>query len=244
LTHPQTRAGRTTVLVRLPGAHLLTGHVHDGESLRATAIRLVDEHGQPSAEPVATDLSGQEALFSAEPRPLIGFRPMATADLDQVMAWQARPHVARWYRVDDPATSAVRYRDAIEGRDPTRMWVMEVNGRSAGFVQDYRIGDHPEYAIATGAPDAIGFDYAIGERHLVGRGIGTQVLWRFLCDVVRPSHPEAAVFFAAPDHRNAASLRVLDKLGFTRGVWFDERQPDGSVDTVVSCTLDVRRVLG
>jgi RimJ/RimL family protein N-acetyltransferase len=60
----------------------------------------------------------------------------------------------------------------------------------------------------------------------------------------RRRFPDATAYFAAPDHLNAASLRVLDKAGFERGVWFDEPQSDGSVSTVVGCTLDVRNVLG
>jgi aminoglycoside 6'-N-acetyltransferase len=56
--------------------------------------------------------------------------------------------------------------------------------------------------------------------------------------------PDATAYFAAPDHRNASSLRVLAKAGFVEGLWFDEPQRDGRVDTVVGCTLDVRRVLG
>lgn len=240
-----TLAGRRdTVLVSLPGGGLLRGETRPGESLRRAASRLVAHHAGPASEPLAVDLSGPEKQFTSEPAALVGLRPMSLADVDAVLAWQEQPHVARWFRRDDPGNSAASYRAVIEGRDPTRLWVIEVNGRSAGFVQDYRIGDHPEYAISTGAPDAIGFDYAIGERHLVGRGVGTQALWVYLRDVVAPHYPRARTFFAAPDHRNTASLRVLDKLGFVQGVWFDEPQFDGSVDTVVSCTLDVRRVLG
>ena len=120
---------------------------------------------------------------------------------------------------------------------PTRMWVAEVNGRSVGFVQDYRIGDYPDYAVLGPDPDAIGVDYALGEEWS-GRGFGAQVLWAWM---VRARHrfPEATTYFAAPDHRNAASLRMLAKAGFTEGLWFDEPQEDGSVDTVVGCTLDV-----
>jgi hypothetical protein len=103
-------------------------------------------------------------------------------------------------------------------------------------VQDYRIGDHPDYALLTGSPDAVGLDYAIGAPAFVGRGIGTRALWVYLRDVVRSGYPDAGEFFAAPDHRNAASLRVLDKLGFARGLWFDEPQCDGRVDTGVGCS--------
>jgi aminoglycoside 6'-N-acetyltransferase len=37
---------------------------------------------------------------------------------------------------------------------------------------------------------------------------------------------------------------MLDKAGFERGVWFDEPRADGSVGTVVGCTLDLPAVLG
>ena len=104
------------------------------------------------------------------------------------------------------------------------MWVLEVNGRSVGMLQDYLVGDHPEFALLTARPEAVGLDYLVGDPTWVGVGIGTRMLWTFLRDVVRPHYPQAREYFAAPDHRNAGSLRVLDKLGFTRGLWFDEPQ--------------------
>ncbi len=52
---------------------------------------------------------------------------------------------------------------------------------------------------------------------------------------------KASSFFAAPDHRNVASLRLL---GFTRGLRFDEPACDGSSDTLIGCTLDEARVFG
>ena len=54
----------------------------------------------------------------------------------------------------------------------------------------------------------------------------------------------SSTYFAAPDHRNAISLRVLDKLGFIRGLWFDEPHSDGTVHTMVGCALDVAAVFG
>jgi aminoglycoside 6'-N-acetyltransferase len=124
------------------------------------------------------------------------------------------------------------------------MWVWEVNGRSVGFSQDYRIGDHPDYALLSARPDAVGFDYALGEAAFVSRGLGTSLVWVFLRDIVWPAYPGVTEFFAAPDHRNVASLRLLAKLGLTEGVWFDEPRADGGVDTVVGCSLDVVQVIG
>ena len=162
------------------------------------------------------------------------------------MRWQGQPYVARWWQDEatDVAAAEAHYGPALDGSDPTRMWVLEANGRSVGLLQDYAIGDHPEWALLTARPEAIGVDYLIGDPTWVGRGIGTRMLWTFLRDVVRPHYPRASGYFAAPDHRNTASLRVLDKLGFSRGLWFDEPQPGGRVDTVVGCSLDVARVLG
>ena len=193
----------------------------------------------------AVDLSGARKEFvEAASDVSVGFRSMTHADLPHVARWQQAPHAARWFHSHDLDRAQDRFSPRIDGIEPTRMWVIEINGRSVGFVQDYLIGDHPEYAILTAEPDAIGVDYVIGEPSWVGKGIGTRVLWTFLRDVVRPHYPDATKYVASPDHRNAASLRVLEKLGFLRGLWFDEAQVDGSVDTLVSCMLDVRRIFG
>jgi RimJ/RimL family protein N-acetyltransferase len=214
-----------------------------GESWAALADRLAPQH---TAGPVlAADLSGDPLRFRVDPEHRFSVRAMTPGDLGDVVRWVNEPHVARWW--DENRTSeqvAAYYGPALRGEDPTRLWVWEVNGRSVGFVQDYRIGDHPEYALLCRRPDAIGFDYAIGEPAFAGRGIGTSLLWVFLRDIVWPAYPGVREFFAAPDHRNAGSLRVLAKLGFTQGLWFDEPQSDGRVDTVIGCSLDVAQVMG
>ncbi|MFL6134494.1 MAG: GNAT family N-acetyltransferase [Nocardioidaceae bacterium] len=241
--------------------------VGPGEPVYAAACRAVVETLDEPLEPWAVDLSGACAWFAVDvpdavevprssgpgdrpgsrvPAVLIGFRPLSRADFADVVAWQRQPHVARWWQdgTTDIAAAEAHYGPALDGTDPTRMWVAELNGRSVGLLQDYAIRDHPDWALLTARPDAIGFDYLLGDPAWVGRGVGTRLLWTFLRDVVRPHYPHAAEYFAAPDHRNAASLRVLDKLGFERGLWFDEPQPGGRVDTVVGCALEVPRVLG
>ena len=259
------RAGRSGVEV--VGA--VTTDVGPGEGLAAAAARAVREVTGVAADVWAVDLAGPDACFAADvlgeparpahapasdwatkvagiPFATVAFRPMTRADFPDVVAWQGRPHVSRWWQdeASDAARAEEHYGPALDGVDPTRMWVLEVNGRSVGMLQDYLVGDHPEFALLTARPEAVGLDYLVGDPTWVGVGLGTRMLWTFLRDVVRPHYPQAREYFAAPDHRNAGSLRVLDKLGFTRGLWFDEPQPGGGVDTVVGCSMDVPRVFG
>lgn len=167
---------------------------------------------------------------------VVGFRPMGRADIPVVMGWLREPHVARWWVVRREDEQRAAYEARIDGRAPTRMRVIEANGRSVGFVQDYRLADHSQSARLTGRPEAVGIDYAIGDPAWVGRGVATHALGEYVSRVLPADYPQAPEVLAAPDHRNTASLRVLEKLGFTQGLWFDEPQPDGTVATLIACT--------
>jgi aminoglycoside 6'-N-acetyltransferase len=215
--------------------------VRPGESWLAAARRTA-----PGVhDPVAVDLSGEVKRFAVDPSVVVAVRPMTYGDLRDVVAWRAAPHVLRWWDADLPdlAAAVAKYGPRIDGTSATSMWVWEVNGRSVGFAQDYRISDYPDHALLVPDPDATGVDYLIGRGEWVGRGIGTRCLWAWALHL-RARRPDAAAAFAAPDHRNRASLRALAKVGFVAGLWFDEPRSDGGVDTVVGCTLDLGDVIG
>jgi len=196
------------------------------------------------------DLGGPWKRFVLVEHPGLSFRPLTRGDLPDLIRWQSAPHVAPWWHdgARDRAAAEDRYLPIVAGEDrTTEVWVAEVHGRSVGIVQAYRIADHPDWALLTARPDAVGWDYLIGEQAFVGRGLGTRLLAVFLDAWLRRVGREAggvAEVFAAPDHRNLASLRVLDKLGFRRGLWFDAPGPTGATRTVVGCSLDVSTVHG
>jgi aminoglycoside 6'-N-acetyltransferase len=214
--------------------------VRADESWAEAADRLASGRGPV----LALDLSGDPLRFLVDDEHRFAMRPMTEGDFPDVTRWVNTPHVARWWDEHrSPEQVAAYYGPGIRGDDAVRYWIWEVNGRSVGLCQDYRIADHPEYALLCGRPDAIGYDYVIGEAPFVDRGLGTKLLWVFLRDIVVPAYDGVRELFAAPDHRNTRSLRVLEKLGATQGVWFDEPQSDGVVDTVVGCSIEVRTVL-
>ncbi len=231
---------RLTVLDR---GHEFSGVVRPGESWLAAARRTCASF---SVEPVLLDLSGEVKRFQVDHDRVMALRAMSRGDLPDVVRWRGAEHVRRWWDADgDPTLERVteQYGPRIDGMQPTRMWVVEANGRSVGFCQDYRIREHPDFAVLVPDPDAVGVDYVVGEPHLLGKGVGTAMLWAWLLSAHR-RYPDVTTFFAAPDHRNAASLRVLEKVGFVPGTWFDEPRRDGGVSTMVGCSLDVARVVG
>ena len=181
-------------------------------------------------------------------RATVAFRPLTRADFAGRgrLAGPAvrRPLVAGRGHATSPAPSGTTARRST-ATDPTRLWVLEVNGRSVGMLQDYRVGDHPEYALLTAKPDAVGFDYLIGDPSLGGPG---------------DRHPDAvglparrgpsalpggarAVRRPRPPQRRVAAGARQARL-HPRACGSTSRSPDGRVDTVVGCTLDVPGVLG
>lgn len=232
----------TTQVVVVNRGHEYDGIVRDGESWAAAARRTC---GSTHAEPVPIDLSGDVKRFQIDHDWVVALRPMTRGDLPLVTHWRGQPHVRRWWDDDgEPSVAGVTraYGANIDGMTPTRMWVVEINGRSLGFVQDYLIRDYPEFALLTPDPDAVGVDYAIGDPDWIGRGLGVRMIWAWMLRS-RQRFGAAASFFSAPDHRNEASLRMLEKAGFVRGTWFDEPQHGGSSATVVGCSLSVADVL-
>jgi aminoglycoside 6'-N-acetyltransferase len=178
----------------------------------------------------------------------VDFRPMTHDDLPTYVDWQHAPHARRWFHAGrmDLAEAKRRYGPRIDGDVPTRMWVARVDGCDVGMVQDYRVGDQADYAEKTRDPEAAAFDYLIGDPDLVGRGIGTRMVGQFLVERLRPAYPEAPRFLASPDHRNRASLRLLENLGFQQGLWIDEPATSeyDPPETEIVCTLDVAHWLG
>ena len=141
------------------------------------------------------------------------FRRMTADDLPRVERWLHEPHVGPWWvpsEVDD-ITRAVR------GDEPVDPWLLVLDGEDVGYFQVYDVGYDTEYreACATVGVDAGtgGMDYLLGDPALIGRGIGTAAIGRFVDDVVFGLGPYPAVT-AGPDPKNAASIRVLEKNGF------------------------------
>lgn len=174
------------------------------------------------------------------PTAAVSFRRMTYDDLPNVVRWQRAAYVREWC-FNGPTTPEA----AADGEVPTRMWVVGIDGRDVGYLQDYPFAQDDEYAAKAGHPEAIGFDYLIGEPDQVSSGLGTRMIWEYLRDVLVPDYPDAPTFLASPSHRNTASLRALAKCGFTQGARIDMPASAGvAAVTETVCTLDRRHWFG
>ena len=145
----------------------------------------------------------------------ISFRPMQHSDLPLLQRWLSRPHVDAWlHQVLDSAGVEAKYGPCIDGAEPTHMLVIEHVRRSIGWIQWYRWSDYRDHAAQLGAElTTAGFDLAIGEVEMLGRGIGSAALRLFVERVV---FADAAIgaCICDPEERNTRSLRAFEKAGF------------------------------
>jgi len=140
---------------------------------------------------------------------------MESDDLHVVHGWLSRPHVRRWWGGRESYDEiAEHYRSAIEGERPTDLYIALLDDEPIGFVQTYLVADYPDYAALVGAGEGVaGVDLFIGDAALTGQGIGSEILRRFVDEIVFVA-PTTTSCLADPDVRNVASIRAFEKAGF------------------------------
>ncbi|SDG73750.1 GNAT family N-acetyltransferase [Klenkia brasiliensis] len=163
---------------------------------------------------------------------MISLQPLQRADLGLLAAWLAEPLVARWW-AEDPAQVAARYGPALDGADPTALYLVLEDGAPVGFVQVYCFADEPAYAAELAhllaVPDgALSIDYLVGEPAARGRGVGTALV-RAAVDRGFADHADAADVVVPVHADNRASWRALERAGFVR-VAEGELEPDNPAD--------------
>ena len=106
------------------------------------------------------------------------------------------------------------YLPTIEGTDPTQHYLALVDGEPLGMIQTYLVSDYPDYAalIEEGEGTA-GLDLFIGDEARTGQGFGTDMIRRFVEEIVF-ARPETTACTADPDLKNTASLRAFEKARF------------------------------
>jgi len=150
----------------------------------------------------------------------IAFRPLSRDDFGCLGTWMREPHVAQWWRdVSDPAALEADYGPAIDGVDPTELFIVEVDGAPIGFIQRYENDDYPDWKHAldgTGLDErSVGIDYLIGPPDCIGVGLGTEMIRQFVVDTWS-RYAEISLIAVTVQQDNRRSWRALEKAGFGR----------------------------
>ena len=162
------------------GEHETAGVAGSAEPWATAAARIAEDLSPTAALHLwPHDLSGDTAHFVVDRDLALDLREMTRGDLPDLTGWLRAPHVRQWWHADGEPTDtrvAAQYGPRIDGDTPTRMWVIEVNGRSVGFVQDYRIRDYPDFALLAPDPDALGLagdeaGVVVGDPSVVATGV-------------------------------------------------------------------------
>src|SRR6185437_1620197 len=120
------------------------------------------------------------ALRYPAPMPGLSFRPLVRDDFAMLSRWLAEPHVAKWWcSPSDMAYIEHEYGPAIDGADPTELFVLQREDQPIGLFQRYLLDDYPDWAAAVGFTGAAAIDYLIGEPALVGQGLGSRAIRLF-----------------------------------------------------------------
>jgi aminoglycoside 6'-N-acetyltransferase len=163
----------------------------------------------------------------------LSFVPLQSSDLPGLATWLARPHVSRWWREpSDLASVKENYGPLAEGLDPTEGFIVHFSGRPIGYVQRYLIDEDPDWREtlhrAVAQASGIGIDYLIGERDLIGRGVGRRMISRFVSSSWN-RYPSAERIVVALQQENIASWKALEASGFRR-VWEGDLQSSDPSD--------------
>lgn len=149
----------------------------------------------------------------------VELRRLARADFEVLGTWLAEPLVARWWCHDHSAAGVERdFGPAVDGEDPTEMFIATFDERPFGLIQRHVVAGSPEFERELRAlwpvPDrALSIDYLIGEPELRGRGLGVAMISAFVARTERDL-PGARDIVVPVPQGNRASWRALARAGF------------------------------
>jgi aminoglycoside 6'-N-acetyltransferase len=144
------------------------------------------------------------------------FRPLRRSDFPLLERWLREPQVQAWWHEPLDLTGIeIKYGPRVDGIEPTHVFIIESKEEPLGLIQWYRWADYPEHARQLGAePNSAGLDLALGEKGVLGLGLGPAAIRQFLREIVF-ADPTVLSVIADPQEDNRRSLRAFEKAGFT-----------------------------
>lgn len=146
----------------------------------------------------------------------ITFRRLTRDDFPQMLAWLSDPDVSPWYTAEELSAEGMEreFGEAIDGIDPVDSYIVIIDDVPAGYIQSYRLGDHPDYLAQLDLdPDDVSTDLFLGDPLYRNHGWGAPLLSAFLREKIfgELGAQRASIM---PNPKNARAIRVYEKVGF------------------------------
>jgi RimJ/RimL family protein N-acetyltransferase len=148
--------------------------------------------------------------------PIIEFEAVQKCHMPMLQAWLAQPHWREWW--GDPETELAYIIDMVEGRDTTKPFVFNVDGKPIGYIQYWFIGPHQTEEWSRNNPwlmalpsEAVGVDISIGDPKNLSKGIGSAVLRAFVGMLYGEGYRTVII---DPDPKNTRAVLAYEKAGF------------------------------
>lgn len=164
------------------------------------------------------------------------FTKLSQQHLPLLLKWLSSPHVQKWWDKDvDWSIELIhkRYDNYIQGykilnikeqeiKAPMHAYIIEYNETPIGYIQYYDKRDFPSeqgYGVSNFPNNCAAIDLYIGETDYIGKGIGGELLERFVTDIIDDKFKH---IFLDPEIDNKAAIRCYEKLGFEIKGQFEE----------------------
>lgn len=144
------------------------------------------------------------------------FTPLSLSDVPLMHQWFNLPHVQKSYSLRKWTETEVldKLKPYINGDKPVLGFIILMNEKPIGYVQQYKISDYPwpnQNLPEEILNNAAGMDLFIGDERLIGKGIGGQIVQAFIENKIWPEFQYCVV---DPDIKNIAAIRCYEKLNF------------------------------
>lgn len=147
----------------------------------------------------------------------ISFKSLEIEDLDLLYKWLNNPYVKEWYSRDektDLESIKKKYLPRIKGKENVKCFIVYYDNEPFGFIQTYKISKFPEYAKFVDIDfEAASVDLFIGEKDFMNKGLGSEMLKKFLKEIVFKEE-NINTCLIGPETKNIRAIKSYEKTGF------------------------------
>ncbi|QGK69115.1 GNAT family N-acetyltransferase [Allosaccharopolyspora coralli] len=197
--------------------------------LNGGALHYRDRAGAVALRPVTHEVPNPLARVGLDaipgvPLPELGdgwaLRPVraeseSSPDVSLVHKWMHAEHVAATWRQD---WSLPRWFEELSTQlagDHSLPCIVSLDGREFAYVELYRVARDKIGECYPFHPRDLGVHVAVGDRQVIGRGLGTALL-DALAAALFDADPECRRVVAEPDIHNGASVAAFGKAGYRK----------------------------